>query len=113
MLDPQPVSLDTLPADLKADWIGKTGQVRVQAFPKGDSNDNAVLRKFADAVSKAAPNASGAPISTVEAGRTITGAFITAGVLSLIAVTVLLLAVLRNVKEVLFTLAPIVLSISS
>ncbi len=111
LLDPQPVSLDTLPASLKADWIGRHGEVRVQAFPKGDSNDNAVLRRFADAVRKIAPEASGAPISTVEAGRTITGAFVQAGILSLIAVTLLLFAVLRSVKEVLFTLAPIVLSI--
>jgi hypothetical protein len=111
LLEPQPVTLGTLPADLKADWIGKTGEVRVQVFPKGDSNDNAVLARFADAVRKVAPDATGAPISTVEAGRTITGAFIQAGVLSLIAVTLLLLAVLRSLKEVAFTLAPIVLSI--
>ena len=111
LLDPQPVTLETLPASLKADWIGRHGEVRVQAFPKGDSNDNAVLRRFADAVRKVAPDASGAPISTVEAGRTITGAFIQAGILSLIAVTLLLFAVLRSLKEVLFTLAPIVLSI--
>ncbi|CAN5294775.1 MMPL family transporter [soil metagenome] len=111
LLDPQPVSLESLPASLKADWIGRHGEVRVQAFPKGDSNDNAVLRRFADAVRKVAPDASGAPISTVEAGRTITGAFIQAGILSLIAVTLLLFAVLRSLKEVLSTPAPIVLSI--
>ena len=111
VLDPQPVTLTDLPADLKADWIGVNGQVRVQAFPNGDSNDNTVLARFADAVRKVAPGATGAPISTVEAGRTITGAFIKAGVLSLIAVTLLLLAVLRSFKEVAFTLAPIVLSI--
>ena len=68
VLDPQPVTLADLPADLKADWVGVNGQVRVQAFPKGDSNDNAVLAKFADAVRQVAPNATGAPISTVEAG---------------------------------------------
>ena len=45
-----------------------------------------------------------------EAGRTISGAFITAGLLSLAAICVLLIAALRSVKETLFTLAPIVLS---
>ena len=46
----------------------------------------------------------------LEAGRTISFAFIEAGLLSLVAIFLLLLAILRSVKEVAFTLAPIVLS---
>ena len=82
----------------------------MQVSPKGNSNDNATLKRFSAAVRRIAPEASGAPISVQEAGRTITRAFITAGLLSLVTICALLIVALRSVKETLFTLAPIVLS---
>jgi predicted RND superfamily exporter protein len=105
------VTLDTLPPDLKADWVSKTGQSRVQVFPSGPANDNPTLVRFSKAVRTIAPNASGGPISIQEAGNTISGAFIEAGILSFVAITILLLVVLRSLREVAFTLAPIILSI--
>jgi hopanoid biosynthesis associated RND transporter like protein HpnN len=110
LLAAQPVSLQNLPPDLVREWTTPDGKARVQALPKGDSNDNAVLVRFAKAVRATAPDASGGPISVQEAARTIATAFIQAGVLSLIAVSILLFAKLRSVTEVLFTLAPVVLS---
>ena len=58
-----------------------------------------------------APNASGGPISIQAAGNTIAWAFIEAGLLSVAAITILLLVVLRSLRETAFTLAPIILSI--
>ena len=110
LLQAEPVTLQTLPPDLAADWVAKDGQARVEVFPKGDSNSNANLVRFANAVRAVAPNASGTPISIQEAGKTISWAFIEAGILSLIVISLLLLLVLRNVREVAFTLAPVVLS---
>jgi hopanoid biosynthesis associated RND transporter like protein HpnN len=110
MLTAEPVTAETLPADLKADWIAKDGRARAEAAPRGDSNSNAVLVKFAKAVRAAAPDASGPPISVQEASKTISGAFIEAGVLSLVFITILLLAFLRSIREVAFTLAPIVVA---
>jgi hopanoid biosynthesis associated RND transporter like protein HpnN len=107
----EPVTLQSLPPDLTADWIAKTGQARVQVFPRGAANDNATLVRFSKAVRAVAPDASGGPISIQEAGNTVAWAFIEAGLLSLVAITVLLLVVLRSLREVAFTLAPIVLSI--
>jgi hopanoid biosynthesis associated RND transporter like protein HpnN len=110
LLAAQPVSLQGLPPDLVRDWTAPDGRARVQVMPKGDSNDNRVLSAFADAVLKVAPDASGGPISVREAARTIAGAFIEAGILSLIAVSALLLLRLRSIRETAFTLAPVVLS---
>jgi hypothetical protein len=110
LLSAQPVTLDSLPADLKEDWITTDGRARIQVSPRGDSNDNRVLQKFSKAVQKLAPEASGPPISIQEAGKTVSGAFIEAGLLSLVTITLLLLAVLRSLREVAFTLAPIVLA---
>lgn len=105
-----PVTLDTLPADLRADWLAADGRARISVLPKGDSNDNAVLQKFTHAVQTIAPDAVGAPIAIQQAGATIATAFVQAGVLSFLAITVLLFWVLRRPADVAFTLAPIVLT---
>lgn len=110
MLLAQPVTLDSLPADLRRDWMTPDGRARVQVAPKGDSNDNAVLRHFSRAVQKIAPEATGPPISIQAASDTVSHAFILAGVLSLVVISALLILALRSVRETLFTLAPIVVA---
>jgi hypothetical protein len=40
------VTLASLPADLKRDWMAPDGRARVEVFPKGDANDNAALQRF-------------------------------------------------------------------
>ena len=110
LLTAQAVTQESIPPELARDWLTPDGRARVSVFPKGDSNDNANLKRFAKAVQAVAPDASGGPISIQEAANTVAGAFIEAAILSLIAVTILLLFVLRSIKEVAFTLAPVVLS---
>ena len=105
-----PVTRATLPPELTSDWIASDGRAMVQVTPRGNSADNAVLTRFAAAVRQVAPDATGMPISTQEAANTISRAFIEAGVLALILVSLLLYGVLRSVREVAFTLAPVVLS---
>ena len=62
-LEPQPVTFQTLPADLKQDWVTAAGAYRIQVSPKGDANNNDVLEKFTAAVRRIAPDATGTPIS--------------------------------------------------
>ncbi|MDP9056644.1 MAG: MMPL family transporter [Pseudomonadota bacterium] len=104
------VTLATLPPDLVANWLAQDGKALVQVTPAGNSLDNAVLLRFTAAVRAIAPDASGLPVATQEAARTVAGAFVTAGLLALLLVSLLLYAVLRRVREVAFTLAPVVLS---
>ena len=110
LLTAEPVTLKSLPPDMASDWVTPDGRARVQVSPMGDSNDNGVLKAFSKAIRAVAPDASGAPISIQEAGKTVSWAFIEAGLLSLVAITALLLLVLRSLREVAFTLAPIVLA---
>ncbi|HEY2482183.1 MAG TPA: hypothetical protein VGI30_08310, partial [Caulobacteraceae bacterium] len=56
------------------------------------------------------PNVTGEPIGIQQGGRTIAGAFVEAGVLSFLAITLLLFVVLRRVRHVAITMAPIVLT---
>ncbi|MGA2951356.1 MAG: MMPL family transporter [Caulobacteraceae bacterium] len=109
-LQAQPVTLQTLPPEVVRDWLTPDGRARVQIAPKGDSNDNAVLQRFIEATRKISPDVTGDPIGILEGGRTIAGAFLEAGVLSFVAITVLLFLVLRRPRYVAITMAPIVLT---
>jgi len=105
-----PVSIATLPADIRQDWIAKDGQARVQLVAAGTDRSDPALARFVKAVRRVAPEATGPAVSTQAAAHTVAMAFVEAGLLALAAVSLLLLLVLRNVREVLFTLAPVVLS---
>ncbi len=109
-LQPQPVTMQTLPPDLVRDWLTPDGRARLSIVPKGDSNDNALATRFVEAVRKVAPDASGPLVGIQEGGATVVRAFTEAGVLSFIAITILLLIVLRRVRDVAITMAPIVLT---
>ena len=109
-LTPQKVTLDTMPPELKSEWLSRDGSARVQTFPKDTSNDPAALSAFSDQVLGVAPLATGAPISIRESGRTIVSAFVEAGILSFIAIIILLALVLRRFDDVMRTLAPLVLA---
>ena len=104
------ITRETLPPEMQAEWIARDGRALVQLVPKGNSADSDVLARFTAAVRTIAPAATGMPVSTQEAAGTISRAFIQAGVLALILVSLLLFAVLRSIREVAFTLAPVVLS---
>jgi hopanoid biosynthesis associated RND transporter like protein HpnN len=110
-LQAQPVTRADLPPDLVRDWVTPDGRVRLQVFPSGDANDNRVIRKFRAAVAEVTPAISGLPVATQAAADTVAKAFVQAGILAFLLVSLLLFAVLRNVREVAFTLAPVVLSI--
>ncbi|MET3844867.1 MMPL family transporter [Bradyrhizobium sp. OAE829] len=106
----QPVTLKTLPHELVSSWKTKDGLMRVEALPKGDPNDNEVLRKFADAVLAAEPTAIGGPVSILKSGDTVVKAFIHAGIWALIVISVLLWLALRRVTDVLLTLVPLLVA---
>jgi hopanoid biosynthesis associated RND transporter like protein HpnN len=109
-LHPEPVTLANLPDDLRQDWISKDGQARVEVRPKGDQNNNKTMRRFAAAVLEVAPNATGTPILIQESAKTIVHAFLQAGVLALILITLTLFFALRRVTDVLVTLVPLLLA---
>jgi hopanoid biosynthesis associated RND transporter like protein HpnN len=109
-LKAQPVTLATLPRDIVADWTTPDGRARISVLPRGDSNDNAVLKTFTQAVLKVAPLATGTPIAIQKAGETVAGAFIEAAILSFIAITLLLFSILRRIQDVAYTMLPVILT---
>jgi hypothetical protein len=109
-LIPEVVTIKTMPPNLVRDWLSPDGTARAKALPKGDPNDTNVLRQFATAVLRAEPSAAGGAISLYEAARTVTIAFVEAGILAVIAITILLLVALRRLTDVLLTLIPLLLA---
>lgn len=109
-LSPKTVTRADIPADLAHDWIAADGRARVEVFPKGETRDNAALAKFAGEVRAVAPHATGAPITVVEAGKTIVWSFAEAGALAFIAIFAILYIAMRSVKDVALALGPLVLA---
>jgi hopanoid biosynthesis associated RND transporter like protein HpnN len=104
------VTLKTLPPELLSSWKSKDGLIRVEALPKGDPNDNDNLRRFADAVLAAEPNAIGGPVSILKSGDTIVKAFIHAGIWALLVISLLLWLTLRRITDVLMTIVPLLVA---
>jgi len=109
-LEAAPVTLDNLPAEIKNDWTTPDGKAAIEVFARGDSNDNGVLRQFANAVRAVAPDATGYPVTIQDASETVVRAFLQAGAFALISITILLFIVLKRVTDVLLTLVPLLVA---
>ena len=105
-----PLTIETLPPELKAEWIAPDGSWRLTVMPKGDSNDNAVLAGFVNAVRAVAPQATGPAVQIYESGRAVTHAFQMATLTAIIAITILLGLILRRPRDVIYVLAPLLVA---
>ncbi len=109
-LTAQKVTLQSIPASLKRDWITPDGKARIEVFPKTAITTNAALSRFVAAVKTVAPNATGTPVTIQESADTVTSAFMTAGIIALAAIAILLMVVLRRIDDVALVLAPLLLA---
>ncbi len=109
-LNAEHVTRESLPADLVQDWVTPDGKMRIEVWPRGDANDNAVVRRFARAVQAVEPGATGEAIGSTEWGGTIVKAFAEAAALALFSIAVLLWIVLRRLTDVLVTLIPLLVA---
>ncbi len=110
LLQAQPIALEHVPPDIARDFLAPSGEFRIRIYPKGDPTDNAMLSRFRAAVASVAPDATGVPVFLEESGRTIVGAFTEAGFWSLLVIAMLLAAALRNLRDILICLVPLVLA---
>ena len=111
LLGAEKVNIATLPSALRKAWVSSDGQVRVEVTPKGDGNDNAVLRRFVTAVRSVEPEATGQPVFIIEAAATVIKAFLQAGLLSLVLIALVLFVALRRWVDVALTLIPLLIAI--
>jgi uncharacterized protein len=105
-----PVSVQDLPADVTRQWIASDGRYRLQVYPKAALGELGALERFATAVQGKAQDAVGPPILIVETGKVVQAAFVQAAGLAFVCIAALLMCILRNVRDVAMTLAPMVLA---
>jgi uncharacterized protein len=110
LIDAKPVTLASLPTELRDSWIAPDGRARVEVFPRGDARNPDVLARFVAAVHRVTPDATGTPVTILEAGRLIIASFIQAGIVAIAAIAVLLGIVLRRLRDVLLVIAPLLLA---
>ncbi|KFI22647.1 MMPL family transporter [Nitrosococcus oceani] len=107
-----PISLGTLPPDLRRRWITPAGIQRIEVFPKEglNINDTTSLRHFVNDIHNLAPSATGALILSFRSGETIVAAFQQAFIYALIAITIVLLFLLRSPRDAILVLIPLLLA---
>ncbi|MBM7132240.1 MMPL family transporter [Dyella mobilis] len=98
-LDAKPVTLATLPESIKRNWVSPSGQVLVQVSPTVNDQDTQGLRRFVEAVQHIAPDAGGPAVTTVASADTMMRAFKQAAVLATIAIAIVLMLVIRHLKD--------------
>ncbi|GAB6053264.1 MMPL family transporter [Magnetospira thiophila] len=109
-LEAAPVTLADLPKVLRQREQAIDGRVRVQvALPEGDSG-RAALLDFVARVRTVAPEATGTPVTIIEAGNAVIESFQIAGGLTFAGVVLLLLGVLKRGRDVLWVLLPLLLA---
>lgn len=111
MLSAGAVTLETLPGELRADWLTQDGRARIEMVPNPIAADETrMLSQFAAAVRQVAPGATGLAVSMQESSTTIQRAFLQSGVLGLVFVLALLWITLRSLRLSMLALAPLALA---
>ncbi|HUC62190.1 MAG TPA: MMPL family transporter [Alphaproteobacteria bacterium] len=105
-----PVTYGTLPPNLKARYLAPDGRARVEVFPAEQLNTEDSLTRFVDSVSAIAPNATDTPVLLLGGGRLVIGAFERAGAIAFVAISLLLLVVLKSFWDSLLVLLPLALA---
>jgi len=106
-LSAESIKTDSITDDLRRDWITSAGQTLIEVYPKGNPRDYKTLVDFTRAVRQIAPDATGSPISIQESGRTVTGAFMHAGIYALLSIALLSFLILRRMRDVALLMAPL------
>jgi len=109
-LQTQAIRANNIPASLHNRWVSPDGTYRIEVTPKADIGDIDALRRFVAQVRTIAPEATGAPVFTLEAGNAVIHAFQQASGTALILISFVLVLLLRSVKDTLLVLLPLLLA---
>lgn len=110
MLDPEEVTLDSLPHELRERMISEDGSARIQVFPRDDLTDDRALERFVAAVRAKAPEAGGLPVNVVEFGRATSRSLRDASLLAFGSIALVLFLLWRRPVEVALVLTPLALA---
>lgn len=109
-LSAQPVTLESLPHDMIERWVSPNGLYRLQIFPKQDLNNLENLRQLIVEAKQVDANVTDLPVTYLESMNTVIKAFQQAFAIAFVATTLILLIVLRNLRDTLLVLLPLLLA---
>ena len=99
-----------LPKELLERWISSDGLYRLQIFPKKNLDDVGNLREFIVDAQTVDPNVTDLPVTYLESMKEVIGAFQEAFAIAFTATALILILVLRNIRDTLLVLLPLVLA---
>lgn len=104
--DPEPVTVDDLPAELASRFVSRSGQWLLQVYPRDPVWDIEPLRRFVDDVRSVDPGITGTPLQNFEASQQIMQSYQFAAVYALAAVSFVLLIDFLGPRPALQALLP-------
>jgi uncharacterized protein len=102
-----PLHLDDLPAALRDQFVGRTGKILLQIFPKHDVWQRAYQEAFVADMRTVDPDASGTPVQLLEYEKLLHDSYIQAAWYSLIAIAILVLIHFRSPLAMILALLPV------
>ncbi len=106
----QAYTLDDLPGYLLEHWISPNKIYKILIAPAKDQNQVENLNEFVTEVQSVDPAATGLPVADQASGVAVVKAFIQAFSSALIAIFILLLIILRSLKDTLLIIGPLLLA---
>ncbi len=104
------ITKEDLPQELLERWVGKDGTYRLEVYPKNDLRNTIALEQFVNEVRSITPEVTGLPVTYMDGGNEVTGAFKQAFASALLVIVVILAIVLRNMWDILLVILPLVLA---
>jgi hopanoid biosynthesis associated RND transporter like protein HpnN len=109
-LSAEPITRENLPKELVDRWVSANGLYRLQVYPKKDLNELENLREFILEAQRVDPDVTDIPVTYLESMNEVIKAFQQAFSIAFLATTLILLLVLRNIKDTLLVLLPLMLA---
>ena len=109
-LSARPVALNDLPPEVLGRYLAPSGRARVQVYPSENLEDPDALARFVVAVREISPGATDSPVEILESGRAVVNSVVTAALISIVAVSAMVFAMMRSVRDTLLVLIPLILA---
>lgn len=108
-LEPDVVTLASLPPELSEVMIARDGRARVTAYPKQDLDlkDPAEVERYVDAVLAVSPEGTGPAVNLIEWGRVTSGAMKQAMSIGFVATVLFLFLLWRNLWDTMLAFFPL------
>ncbi len=110
LLSPSPITMESIPADIRAEYIASNGAYRLVIHPNGRMSETETLHHFVHELESVTPDICGPALEIIASAQTITHAFITAALCAIVAIALILLITLRRLLDSILVLLPLLLS---